>query len=58
MKAWDVYRRLDDRKPIDTVFYDDDCDAEWVFRGVTEHDGMDVSFVHCRKTGEHYPKEV
>lgn len=38
MKAigWRVYLH---GKHIDTVFYDADCDADYVRRGLIEHDG-------------------
>ena len=37
-QAWDVTRG-DSRKIIDTVFYDADCTADYVRRGLVEHDG-------------------
>ena len=36
MVAWNVYLG---GKLIDTVFYDDDCDADYVRRGLVDHDG-------------------
>lgn len=36
--AWDVY--LNDEL-IDTVFYDENCDKDYVLRGLIEHDGYD-----------------
>jgi hypothetical protein len=43
MAAWDVYLENDhgEDKCIDTVFYDDNCDAEYVYRGLVNHDGHD-----------------
>ena len=38
MIAWDVYLG---RKLIDTVFYTNDCDAEYVRNSLIEHDGYD-----------------
>lgn len=35
-RAWDVYLN---GKLIDTVFYDRNCDADYVRRGLIEHDG-------------------
>lgn len=37
-QAWDVY--LNERL-IDTVFYDADCDKDYVQRGLVNHDGYD-----------------
>ena len=37
-KGWDVYLK---GKLIDTVFYDPDCTADYVKRGLVEHDGYD-----------------
>lgn len=34
--AWYVYLN---GKLIDTVFYDSDCDADYVLRGLINHDG-------------------
>ena len=48
MTAWRVYiegtaeTNFQDQE-VDTVFYDDDCDAEYVRRGLIEHDGYDPS---------------
>ncbi len=42
MTGWNVYLL---GKLIDTVFYDDDCDAEYVRRGLIEHDGYDPRIV-------------
>ena len=36
MQAWDVYLN---GKLIDTVFYDKDCDRDYVRRGLINHDG-------------------
>ena len=65
MKAWDVYKHTQEEvyygpsDPIDTVFYDDDCDAEYVRRGLIEHDGYDPSIsVRCEETGEHSPADA
>lgn len=38
MQAWDVEL---DGELIDTVFYDSDCDADYVKRGLIDHDGYD-----------------
>ena len=35
-QAWNVYL---DGTLIDTVFYSPDCDAEYVRRGLIDHDG-------------------
>lgn len=35
MTAWNVYRN---GREIDCVFYNDDCDAEYVRKGLIEHD--------------------
>ena len=55
MKAWDVYVPNPHGKDrhIDTVFYDSDCDADYVRRGLVEHDGYPGNiYVKCAKTGE------
>jgi len=36
--AWNVYLR---GKLIDTVYYDPDCDADYVRDGLINHDGYD-----------------
>jgi hypothetical protein len=36
MKAWEVF--LNGRH-VDTVFFDDDCDKEYVLQSLIEHDG-------------------
>jgi len=38
MQAWNVYLN---GKLIDTVFYVRDCDADYVRRGLVNHDGYD-----------------
>jgi len=38
VKAWNVYLN---GKVIDTVFYDDDVEADEVKRGLVDHDGYD-----------------
>lgn len=43
---WDVY--LHGRK-IDSVPYDADCDADYVRRGLIEHDGYDPAIVVKRR---------
>lgn len=59
MTAWDVYI---DKGPhecgihIDTVFYDDDCDAEWVYKGLVEHDGY-RSDIYVENGDRRYPDE-
>jgi len=40
--AWNVYLK---GKIIDTVFYDSNCDREYVRRGLVEHDGYDPAIV-------------
>ena len=40
--AWNVYLN---GKLIDTVFYDADCDADYVRRGLINHDGYDPRIV-------------
>ena len=42
MRAWDVVRK---GKIIDTVFYCKDCDAEYIRRGLIEHDGYPVDIL-------------
>lgn len=37
-KAWDVY--VNDQL-IDTVFFDESCDEDYVYRALVEHDGYD-----------------
>lgn len=44
MRSWDV--KLNG-KVIDTVFYDDDCDADYVRRGLINHDGYDPRITIC-----------
>lgn len=39
MQAWNVYLR---GKLIDTVFYNRDCDAEYVRASLIDHDGYDA----------------
>lgn len=54
-KAWDVRRAGRDRV-WDTVFYDADCTADHVRRGLIEHDGYpDDIVVECEATGERSP---
>lgn len=36
--AWNVYLK---GRLIDTVFYDSDCAADYVLRGLVDHDGYD-----------------
>lgn len=55
MKAWDVYEphTYRDDEHLDTVFYDNDCNAEYVRRGLVEHDGYPPDiYVVCEETGE------
>jgi hypothetical protein len=42
MQAWNVYLN---GKLIDTVFYDKDCDADYVKRGLIHHDGYDYRII-------------
>jgi hypothetical protein len=37
-QAWDVILK---GNVIDTVFYDPDCEKDYVLRGLIEHDGYD-----------------
>lgn len=53
-QAWDVY--LNGRL-IDTVFYDADCDADYVRRGLVNHDGYD-SGITVEKPRKTRPKMV
>ena len=39
MQAWDIYLF---GTLIDTVFYDKDCDADYVYRSLVYHDGYDL----------------
>jgi hypothetical protein len=43
MTGWNVYidNPYGPEALIDTVFYDDDCDEDYVRRGLIEHDGYD-----------------
>jgi hypothetical protein len=41
-QAWNVYF---DGDLIDTVFYDADCDADYVKRGLVAHDGYNPGIV-------------
>lgn len=63
MQAWDVYREIQlngrtKRVKIDTVFYDNNCDRDYVRDGLINHDGYpeDIILVKChmkrRKTNE------
>lgn len=59
MTAWDVILedKYGDDKVIDTVFYDDNCDADYVHRGLIGHDGYDPAIrVRNCKTEEVYPE--
>ena len=42
MNAWNVYLF---GKLMDTVFYTVDCDAEYVYRSLVDHDGCDSQIV-------------
>lgn len=46
MQAWNVYNSDDEL--IDTVFYDDDCDEDYVLDGLIEHDGYPYD-IYIRK---------
>lgn len=50
-QAWNVYLN---GKLIDTVFYDTNCDADYVRRSLIDHDGYD-SGINVRR--KHYRKE-
>lgn len=55
-KGWNVYRTKDSLEPMDTVFYDANCSAEYVWRGLIEHDGYPSTIVvECGD--EQYPIE-
>lgn len=65
MKVWNVYLEKWTLTPdggesggerlIDTVFYDSDCDAQYVHNGLVNHDGYTPSIlVRCKETGEEY----
>jgi len=61
MIAWDVYvpKVLSKGfKRIDTVFYDDNCDAEYVYDDLINHDGYpyNIHIVNTR-TRKKYPKD-
>ena len=47
--AWDVFKPASNEFGhwvlIDTVFYDADCDAEYVRTGLIDHDGYDPRIV-------------
>lgn len=51
MKGWNVYIPYGNgamygrMKLIDTVFYDDDCDQDYVRRGLIEHDGYPSNII-------------
>ena len=42
---WDVYLN---GKLVDSVFYDNDCDQEYVRRTLIEHDGYNCNIVVAR----------
>ena len=42
MQAWNVYRG---RRLLDTVFYDADCDADYVRRSLIDHDGFSPNII-------------
>lgn len=48
-QAWNVYLN---GKLIDTVFYDKDCDADYVRRGLIEHDGYNPA-ITVRKNNKY-----
>ena len=41
-KAWDVYL---DGKLLDTVWFDEDCDSEYVRNALVDHDGYHPGIV-------------
>ncbi len=47
MNTWEVYLN---GNHIDTVYYDDDCDAEYVRDGLISHDGYNpnIRIYRCR----------
>lgn len=46
MTAWTVYLR---GKEIDTVWFTDDCDDEYVRTSLINHDGYDPDISVCRE---------
>lgn len=42
MQRWDIYLR---GRWIDAVFYNPDCDADYVRRSLIEHDGYNPAIV-------------
>lgn len=45
MQFWDVYLN---GKLIDSVPYDKDCDAEYVYNSLVNHDGYHPNIKVCR----------
>ena len=45
--AWDVYRDDGRGRPLlrDTVFFDEDCDEEYVKRALINHDGYPADII-------------
>lgn len=41
-QAWNVYLN---GRCIDTVFYDKNCDKDYVLRGLIDHDGYDPRII-------------
>lgn len=40
MKAWDIFDAPESVHLLDTVFFDDDCEPDYVRRCLIEHDGF------------------
>lgn len=46
MNAWEAYKVVKGEWiEVDTVFFDDNCDAQYVYDSLVNHDGMDIDFV-------------
>jgi hypothetical protein len=50
MVAWDVINKVKvgsvyQSKVVDTVFYTPDCDAEYVYRSLVQHDGYPSNII-------------
>ena len=57
MRAWEVYRvgETSKRQHIDTVYYDENCDGEYVYNGLVNHDGYPADIV-VKSDRQVYPK--
>ena len=46
MKAWEAIKKVNGQEiDVDTVFFNTDCDAQYVFDALVNHDGMDIDYV-------------